>query len=231
MDTQSIIYVILFIQISAIMCIIISFIFYKNMFLIRLIPKLPILTSLVTSTGIILTYLLFNNNYTKNVNDTTIQTTIHGFNDLFKIFSDNYKMCPKFIESLNFDFVKNKYYKYENVDYSGENMMTINYISNIIFQSMENYLVTAELTETSDSSMMGTFLSFLSSKQLQERWPYFKYNVGLQTRKLVDFLIKARKENRFKNAEEVNKFCDNLVFSKEFNNILHFKDQTIISFR
>lgn len=233
MDFNRFVVVIFSIQIISITLILISFKYYNNVYLIHLLPKIPILTGLLTSTGIILTFMLFSNNYTKNINDTTVDMTRNGFRDMQKMLSDNYSKCPSFIDSLNFDFVKEKFFdsntSYRNQDLNNEDNVTINYISNTIFNSMTNYLVTAELTESSDSRWMATFLSYLSSQQLQERWGYLKYNFGQKTRKLVDFLLKARNENKFENADELIKFCETLIYSKEFKDILKFKDPTVIN--
>ena len=231
MDTKNFIYVILSIQILAIFCIFISFMFYKNVYLVNLVPKLPILTGLLTSTGIVLTYLLFSNSYTKSINDTTLDVVRHDFIGVQQILSDNYDKCPNFVNSLNFDFVKKKFnttdinYK----EYSNENMVTINFLSNVIFESMANYLFTAELTEASDSKWMGVFLSYLSSKQLQERWQYLKYNYGEKPQLLIDFLIKSIEEIKFENSDEVIKFCNDLVFSEEFDKIINHVDRYVVT--
>ena len=94
---------------------------------------------------------------------------------------------------------------------------------------MANYLFTAELTETSDSKWMGVFLSYLSSKQLQERWQYLKYNYGEKPQLLIDLLIKSIEGKKFENSDEVIKFCNDLVFSEEFDKILNHVDPYIVS--
>ena len=94
MGINNFVFIILVIQIIAIFTIIISFRFYNNKYLVNLIPKLPILTGLLTSTGIILTYLLFSNTYTKNIIDTTIDITRNVFRDMQKMLYENYDKCP-----------------------------------------------------------------------------------------------------------------------------------------
>jgi hypothetical protein len=229
MGINNFVFIILIIQIIAIFTIIISFRFYNNKYLVNLIPKLPILTGLLTSTGIILTYLLFSNTYTKNINDTTIDITRNAFRDMQKMLSENYDKCPKFIESLNFEFVRKTYNNNDNNNnhnYNDENDITIIYISNAIFNTIANYIFTSELTETSDARWMGTFLAYFSSETLREKWSYLKYNYGEKARLLIDYLIEVENENTFENADDVINVATKMIFTERFKDILTHVDKT-----
>ena len=207
--------------------ILISFRFYNNKFLVNLIPKLPILTGLLTSTGIVLTYLLFSNSYTKTINDSTIDMTRTGFRDTQKMLSENYDKCPKFIESLNFEFVRRNYNNNNNNNkHVNENDITIIYISNAIFNTIANYLFTSELTETSDARWMGTFLAYFSSETLREKWSYLKYNYGEKTRLLIDYLIEVENENTFENADDVINVATKMISTERFKEIMKHVDRT-----
>ena len=227
MDINKFVFIILIIQVIAISMILISFRFYNNKFLVNLIPKLPILTGLLTSTGIILTYLLFSNTYTKAMNDTTVDMTRNAFRDTQKMLSENYDKCPKFIESLNFEFVRRNYNNNNNNNkHVNENDITIIYISNAIFNTIANYLFTSELTETSDARWMGTFLAYFSSETLREKWSYLKYNYGEKTRLLIDYLIEVENENTFENADDVINVSTKMISTERFKEIMKHVDRT-----
>ena len=225
MGIEFVAYTILTGQFIAIILIISSINFNKNLLLQSIVNKLPILTALLTTTGIILAYLPFSNSYTKNISDATLERNTNGFDNIQKMLSDNYDKCPKFIESINFDFNKTNYHGKEyNKEYSDENNTTIDYISNVIFQSIDNYLLSSSLTLSSDSMWISTFLSYFSSPKLRERWLYLKYNYGVQCRALVEYLIKIVNENEFKNSDDVINLSVKIIKTKEFNKIIQIKD-------
>lgn len=239
MEIDKFVIIILMVQIIAIILIIISFRFYKNKFLINLIPKLPILTGLLTSTGIILTYLLFSNTYAKNINDTSVDITRHEFRDIYKSMSDNYYRCPNFINSLYFDYIKNETFNknlnyeslYNNEDYNGEDQMAINYISISIFQSVANYVITSGLAETSDAKWFGIYMGFFSSKELQKRWNLFKYSYGARTQNLVALIIKTLEENKFNSGDDVNRISREVVGKKTYLPLIQNIDPMSVSLR
>ena len=228
METQNFVYIVLIIQIIAILSIFLSVRFYKNIYLSTLIPKLPILTGLLTSTGIILTYLLFSTSYIKSINDSSVDATRNGFREMYKMLSDNYDKCPRFIESLNFNFVKAKFDNNNNNNNNNnngrENQVTINYISNALFNTMGNYIITSDLSEASDARWVGLFLSQLSSKDLRERWTFFKYNYGERSRLLINYLIEVRDANKFETSDEVIKAAEKMVETQRFKDIFTHVD-------
>ena len=152
--------------------------------------------------------------------------TRNAFRDVQQMFSDNYHKCPKFIESLNFNFVKEVFLNNNNNNDNNvyENQVTINYISNALFNTVANYIVTAELTETSDARWMRTFLAYFSSKMLRDRWLIFKYNFGERTRYLIDYIIEARNKNNFENADDVIKVSQKMVTNQRFKDIFSHKE-------
>ena len=215
--TKIIIFSILTTQIIGIILIMSSIKFYKNKLLQSISNRIPLLTALITATCIILAYLPFSNSYTKNISDATLERNTYGFDNIQKMFSDNYNKCPKFIQSLKFDFNKKKYTneEYSNEEYSNENNIAIDYISNVIFQSIENYLVSGSVTGSSDSMWISTFLSYFSSPQLRERWLYLKYNFGFQCRELIDYLIEIINTNKIKNSDDVINLSEKIVIGEK----------------
>jgi hypothetical protein len=230
MEELYFIYIIIIVQAVSI-TLILSSIFYKKFTLLNnIVSKLEVLTGMLTATSIILTYFLFRNTYDKSVNDSTLQMTDRGFLNINKILSENSHKCPGFANSLQFPFQNGDSTDSEYSTHQNEDQITINYISNSIFQSIEDYVLTSKLTHTSDSEWVATFLSYLSSKSLSERWNNLKYNYGLRTHSFVNFLMKINNENKFQNADSVIQYCNKIIFTPEFKNIFTLKDKTIVTF-
>lgn len=227
METYKLIYLILFIQIFSFFFILFSFLYKENTIINRFITKINVLSDFLIGTGIILTYLLFRNTYNKTIIDTTLSMN-DDFIKIHKEFSDNYDKCPNFISSLKFKF-QDESNNNDNDNDQNENQITINYISNLIFSSIEDYLVSSSMNKTSDSVTISSFLSYFSSKRLRSQWNVMKFNYQTQTKMLIELLIKSIKENKFNNSDEVNNFCDKLILTSYFDKILKFKDKTVIS--
>lgn len=222
MNSNYTFFILFIIQIIAILVIIVSFFFNKKHPVHNIIIKLTFIADLLTCVGIILFYLLFKNEESKNIIDTTSDNNNNEFIEIQRKFSEYHNECPIFIDSLRFDFQGKNNIKYNKED----NKNAINYISNIIFQSIENYIVSSSLTKLSDSEWMCIFLSYLSSNQLKERWVVLKCNYGVQTISLINFLIAVNNKNNFKNSESLVNYCDKLIFTDEFTNIMKMKDNT-----
>lgn len=228
MNVQNLIFLILFIQIFSFLLIFFSFLYKENSYLNKFISKVNVLSDFLIATGIILTYLLFRNTYNKTINDTTLSMN-STFIKIHKELSDNFDKCPNFTYSLRFKFQDG--YNANNYNHKDENKITINYISNLIFCSIEDYITTASMNKSSDSAYMASFLSFFNSKELRRKWSILKYNYQTQTKMLINLLIKIINENEFNNSNDVNNYCDNFVKTSYFKEIFEFKDPTIITFQ
>jgi len=214
---NNILYVIFITQMIAFGMIIISYFYYKNPFLNRFVNNLTILSGLLTSVGVVLTYLLFSTSYQTNINMFTLQSTDRGLINIYNSFNENHDKCPNFIESLDFSFNRKNEHVYHS---SNENSITMDTISVKIFQSIEDYLVTATLSSTSNAEWLCVFLSYCSSDQLKEMWAKKKYIVGKRARMYIDNLFKIVEENTFNNAQEVIDFCDKYMYNKEYKKIM-----------
>jgi hypothetical protein len=214
---NNILYIIFITQLIDFVMIIISYFYYKNPFLNRFVSNLTILSGLLTSVGVVLTYLLFSTSYQTNINMFTLQSTDRGLINIYNSFNDNYEKCPNFIESLDFKFNTNNKSIYHS---SNENSIAMDTISVKIFQSIEDYLVTATLSSTSNVEWLCRFLSYCGSDQLKEMWAKKKYIVGKKARMYIDNLFKIIEENTFNNAQEVIDFCNKYMYNDEYKKIM-----------
>ena len=212
-------YIILFVQFISIGLIIFSYFYKKYLFSSEIINKFNVLTGVLTATSLLLSFFLFRNQYDDSVNNSTIQMIDRGFNDVNKTMSDCYDKCPNFINSLNFNFLSDNQ-EYQHNNQKSDNQVTVNFISNKIFQSVEDFIITNTLTLTENHVWFATFLSYFNSKQLRDKWVKLKYNYGPLTHSYVNLVIKSINENKFKNADDVTIFSEKITKSNEYLNIL-----------
>ena len=219
MDLIFLMYIIIIVQFIFISLIIVS-IFYKGyLFSSEFINKINVLTGLLTITSVLLLYFQLNTQYNQAVNESTLNMIDRGFIDINKEMSDNYEKCPNFINSLKFKFLNDEQQSHQYNNQKGDNQITINFIANKIFQAIEDRIITENLTLTKNHVWVGTFLSYLSSKQLRDKWVKLKYSFGKRTHSYVNLLIKTINENNFKNADDVLVVSKRLVNNNEYANI------------
>ena len=225
-------YVLLFVFICLIIIIFISCFYPKNTIISNFATRLPIASSLLIGVGIFITFMIFQISVSRSNVDVTILTQEKGFIEIMKVCSEKYKECPQFIDSLNYDFKgTNIDDSYRDIHTHSESLQTKLYIAFAIFQSIENYFCTWNITESSDSEWFCTYFIWMSSKPLQEMWysyglPFF----GIKTKAYVDFLIDANKKNKFKNNTEIIKFSEKIIKKKEFHDMVFTEDNTNLKY-
>jgi len=202
----------------------------KNPQIAYLAKHIPMGTAFLAVIGIFVTMIIFRNQYDKTVMEMTLDVTTDNLTHIHELFVTYYKDCPKFIESMMFDFEKSK--QTNTVSKTNENKVIKRMIAIRIIQCVENYFVTASLTSTSDSEVMCTFLSYFNSLELQhEEFPMVKYNISKQTRMYIEKLFDINNKNKFKSSDEVIKYCDNFILSGQLDFYLNYIDPTNVTQR
>ena len=202
----------------------------KNPQIAYLAKHIPMGTAFLAVIGIFVTMIIFRNQYDKNVMEMTLDITKDNLTHIHELFVTHYNECPKFIESMMFDFEKSK--QTNIVSKTNENKIVKRMIAIRIIQCVENYFVTASLTSTSDSEVMCTFLSYFNSLEMQhDEYPKIKYNIAKQTRMYIEKLFDINKKNKFKSSDEVIKYCDNFILSGQLDFYMNYIDPTVITQR
>lgn len=221
MYSDQIIYLIAFMQFFSVMFVFFSSQYSDSSYIGKLLKKIPMATSLLTATGILFTLLIFRNQYGKSIMDTTLSTSHDALIQVYELCNTNYQKCPDFIDSLDF--------KFDNSLKDNEKKFTKKTIAIKIFQSIENYFVTAQLSSTSDSEWLGTFLAYCNSDELRQIWPDIKFNFGIKARTYIEKLFEINHTEKFSNSDDVIKYCDNFVKSDEFKKMFHTVDNTVVT--
>jgi hypothetical protein len=220
----------LIVFICLIIIIFISCFYPPNTIITNFATRLPIANGILIGVGIFITYMIFQVSVARSNIDITILTQEKGFVDIMKLCKENYKECPQFINSLNYDF-KGTNIDYTDIHTNNESLQTKQYIAFAIFQSIENYFCTWNITESSDSEWFCTYFIWMSSKPLQEMW--YDYGLpfyGIKTKAYVDYLIDANKKNKFKNNTEIIKFSEKIIKMKEFHDMVFTEDNTNLKY-
>ena len=197
---------------------------------VNLAKHLHIGGSFLAVIGVFITILVFRSEYDKQVMELTLAATHDNLLDIHDIFVQNYDDCPEYINSLRFDFEKDKNeprnFRSSN-DNNDKSEIAKRMISVKILQSVENYFLTSPLTATSDSKVMFTFLGYLTSLEFQHKYyPTLKGNVGIQARNYIEKLIEINNKNKFKSADEVIEYTNKFVLSGQLSHYLDKTDPT-----
>jgi hypothetical protein len=133
-----------YILITQVVTIVLIFLFSKHSHrpqIAYLAKHIPMGTAFLTVIGVFITMIIFRNQYDKHVMDMTLAITNDNLTDIHKLFVTHYNDCPKFIESMMFDFEKSK--QTNIVSKTNENAVIKRMIAIKIVQCVENYFLTA----------------------------------------------------------------------------------------
>ena len=231
MIDNKMLFIIIFILIFLIIIIYISCFYPDNSIISKFSTRLPIASQLIIGIGILITYLIFNITILRSNIDITLLTQEKGFSNIIKVLSEKYKDCPQFVDSLSYDYKNTRTNTKDSCTQPGESFQAKQYIAFLIFQSIEDYFCTWNITESSDSEWFCTYLIWMSSKQIQDIW----YNTGIpffgkKTKAYVEFLFDINKKYKFKNTLEMIDFSEKIIRTKEFTNMVLTPDDTNLKY-
>jgi hypothetical protein len=193
-----------------------------NTFLDKYTKKFPIIGAIFVPIGIYLTYKVFKQQHETMVRDATFKIIDRAWIKINEDFLKYYKDCPNFIDSLFFKWQK-KTLGFNNSSNSLEikdKWYAVNYISNIIFQSWEDFITASQTDETGYQVWICIFLQWCQSKQLYENWKIIKASYATTTNELGDYLFEYVKTHTINNTDELFSAGNYIVNSSEFKNII-----------
>ena len=138
-----------------------------------------------------------------------------------------YNECPNLINSLYFDWQLKKLGDIDNQIKRKDRWYSVNYISNLIFQSWEDFITASSSDQTGTYVWMNNFLQWTNSEILKESWSVLKGNYSNTTQEFGDYLFHISSISNPKNtlelynlAEKVSKSNEiKLIFKKRFNKL------------
>lgn len=192
--------------------------------------KILLLSSIFVPIGIYLTYTIFSRQMLEMRINATFRSIDRGWLSINKQFIEYSDKCPNLIDSLAYDWQINalgkKQYKLSQEE---DDWVATNYISNCIFQSMEDFMVSSALDETSPEVWISNFIPWVNSNILAKKWLVLKSNYAPRTIELADYLfaIVSKNRNQIKNGSDIDKLAKDILKSDVFLDIMR-KQQSII---
>jgi len=192
--------------------------------------KILLLSSIFVPIGIYLTYTIFSRQMLELRINATFRGIDRGWLGINKQFIEYSDQCPNLIDSLSYDWQINdlgkKRYKLSQEE---DDWVATNYISNCIFQSMEDFMISAALDETSPEVWISNFIPWANSKILAKHWLVLKSNYAPRTIELAEYLFAMTSKNRnhIKNASDVDKLAQDILKSDVFLDIMQKQNRIL----
>ena len=185
--------------------------------------KLVLLSSIFIPIGIYLTYTIFSRQIQEMRINATFRSIDRGWLSINKQFIENSDKCPNLIDSLAYDWQINalgkKQYKLSQEE---DDWVASNYISNCIFQSMEDFITGSVLDETAPVVWVSNYIPWVNSNILNRHWLVLKSNYADTTIEFADylFLIVSKNRNKINNASDIDKLAKDILKSSVFLDIM-----------
>ena len=195
----------------------------QNHFLDKFTKKFSVVGTIFIPLGIFLTYKVFSLQLEALKRDATYKMIDRGWLDVNKKFTEYYKDCPNFIDSLYFDWQTKTLGLQNNMSYQTHNndkWYAINYLSILIFQSWEDYITSSKIDETGANVWINNFLQWSNSKMLRKAWSVLKTNFAETTQEFGDYLFYISSVYVPTNETELNNLSKMVSESEKFKNIL-----------
>lgn len=127
--------------------------------------------------------------------------------------------CPKLINSFYFSFQKDPLTQLPEI--VPDNVVTVEFICNTLYQNVEDFLHTLTYTILANSELLTHFASIFVSEIVQEHWSINSSGTKHYTAELINDIIYIVKTYTFKNAYELQTFFIVYSASNKFSNILN----------
>jgi hypothetical protein len=200
----------------------------KDSLIDRIGNKLQVLSGFFIAGGLFITYFLFKINVEHIKRETSFKITDRSWININSEIVKYYNLCPELINSLFFDWQKDILGKKENNDgvanehdfINRDKWYASNYISMLIFQSVDDYLIVNDIEEAGQEAWIGTFLQWFHSHKLKEIWNVTKFNYPELTIKLIDYMFNVCEKNVVRNNVDASLLVKYIKSSNEFNDMI-----------
>lgn len=219
-------------QLTLVFIIIGSALYYESNLFVA-IKNIPSTAYVLTGIGILLTYLSIRSGSLKDSCTFGFNMVDRGEKDVLQKFVQYYDDVPNFIDSMDFKiFRKSKPNNNEKSNTPKQDVIE-KYIATLIFQSVEDYIISSSLTNLSDKEWFIMFLGWFQSDILKEHWKIHSINFSEYTNRFINRLIKFSQENndQFTSIETIDSISSKFVLSREYKElVLNIEDKHNISF-
>ena len=196
----------------------------KESFLDRITDKFTIVTGILAAFGIYLTYRVFQKQSDNTANDITLRLIDRAWIGVNRELARDASKCRTLANSLYFDWQRKNLgtnNSNNNNNNNQDDWATCAYLSNLIFQSWEDFLTLGSVDETEDQVWIANFIQWAQSNILRNNWNLLKANYSSTTIELGDYLFRIVSSYIPKNEIEHMSLSKQIMQSEEFKNIRH----------
>ncbi len=185
--------------------------------------KLVLLSSIFIPIGIYLTYTIFSRQMDELRVAATFRSIDRGWLNVNKTFVEYSDKCPNLIDSLAYDWQINTLGKTQyKLSQEEDDWTASNYVSNCIFQSIEDFLTASVVDETTPDVWISNFLQWTNSNILYNNWVVLRSNYALTSQEFINYLFEfsSKNRNKIKNSGDVDNLALGIVDSDFFRKII-----------
>ena len=197
----------------------------RDSFIFKFTEKLFSIPSIFIPVGIFLTFKVFKLQIESMERESTFKMVDRSFHTVNKSVAENYDKCPNLINSLYFDWQKNKmtthYSSNSNNNSNKDDDWTASLlVATLMFQAWEDSLTSYEIDETGAIVWFAVFMPWAYSDKLKDIWEISKSNYAKVTADYGDFLFYTIRAYTPKNDNELYLLAQYCVESNTFKKII-----------
>ena len=199
----------------------------RDSFIFKFTEKLFSVPSIFIPLGIFLTFKVFKLQIESIERESTFKMVDRSFHTVNKSVSENYDKCPNLINSLYFDWQKNKMTTHYSSNSNSNNNSNKDddwtaslLIATLMFQAWEDSLTSYEIDNTGAIVWFAVFIPWAHSDILKDIWEISKSNYTTITADYGDFLFFIARAYTPKNDNELYLLAKYCVESNEFKKII-----------
>ena len=170
--------------------------------------------------GIFMTYLYYKQNLSETRRSNTLKIQETGFIDTTKTINSLYNKCPKFCNSLYYNWQRDGLIVDPNAE---DDWMSKHTISMIIFQRMENVIDVQGVDNSSFAEWCALFIQWLHGPYIQKKWKTSYHSLSdITTVPFINTFIDFINSNKPpKNSKELREMALKISNHPEIQRIIH----------
>ena len=170
--------------------------------------------------GIFMTYMYYRQNLSETKRSNTLRIKETGYIDTTKQINSVYSKCPKFCNSLYYNWQQEGLIVDENIK---DDWMSKHLISMIIFQRIELIIDAQGVDNSSFDEWCAQFIQWLHGPYIQKKWKTSYHNLSnITTVPFINILIDFINSNKPpKNSKELHEMAVKISRHPEIQRIIH----------
>lgn len=170
--------------------------------------------------GIFMTYMYYRQNLSETKRTNTLRIKETGYIDTTKQINSVYSKCPKFCNSLYYNWQQEGLIVDQNIK---DDWMSKHLIAMLIFQRIELIIDAQGVDNSSFDEWCAQFIQWLHGPYIQKKWKTSYHNLSnITTVPFINIFIDFINSNKPpKNSKELSEMADKISRHPEIQRIIH----------